>query len=200
MDVLSKELLKRFINMDEKVVLYAPDGSFEIPLSVMAAKMYSPVIKATLESPLNKGDEVSIKDSKALYRLQRIEVKGFTHEIVQLFARCLQGQADETEIKTYDWKKIRGLYEMSHFYQVDDVFNICLEKGKASIQHTNILEAIALMETYGFDQVWCDHIVQLLISNPDPFNQPDWKNSITTFPNTLCQIQYWYIKRKLGYG
>jgi len=121
--------------------------------------MYSPVLKATLESPLKKvpcvesqlkkyKDIDNTTDSKTMYMLQRIEVKGFTHETVQIFVRFLQGQTDEEEIKTYDWKKIRGLYEMSHFYQVDDVLKICEEKGKSLIITTNILEPIELMEMF----------------------------------------------------
>lgn len=200
MDDLSRELLKQFVNMDEKVVLYAKDGSFEIPLSVTAAKMYSPVIKATLETPIGKGNELTSKDSKSLFRLPRIEVDGFTHETAQMFVRCIQGQADDTEIKGYDWKRIQGLLKMSHFYQVESLYNLCLDKGKPLIQHNNVLEAIKLMETYDFNQSWCDSIVQILIGNPQPFSQPDWKASVTALPNTMSQIQYWYIKRKIGYG
>jgi len=63
------------------------------------------------------------------------------------------------------------------------------------------MEPIELMEMFGFNQTWCDHIVALLMSNPSTtFSKPEWKTAITSFPNTLSQIQYWYIKRNLGYG
>lgn len=210
MDNVSRDLLKQFVYMDEKIVLFAKDGSFEIPLSITAAKMYSPVIKATLETPIGKdGSEITdtfsssiavAKDSKTLYRLPRIQVDGFKHESVQIFVRCLQGQADDNEIKGYNWKNITGLLRMSHFYQVQCLFDLCIEKGKSLIQNDNILEAIELMEMYEFNQTWCDTIVNLLIGNTSCFNKPNWKAAVEDLPNTMSQIQYCFIKRKFGYG
>jgi len=190
--------------MDEKVNLYAPDGSFEIPLSITAAKLYSPVIKAALESPLSQtGDES--KDEKSVvtrggkkYQVyssfRRIEVVGFNHETVQIFVRCLQGQLDETETKAFDWTKVLGLLKMCHYYGVDQMFDVYLKHGMT------VVEAIEFMETYGYHQPWCDHITNQLMSYPNIFNTQGWKDSIKKCPQTQSQVQYWYIKRKLGYG
>ena len=160
METLSKDLLRQFVYMDEKVNLYAPDGSFEIPLSITAAKLYSPVIKAALESPLSITGDNGSTDEKTLAKggkkqqqlyssFRRIEVVGFNHETVQIFVRCLQGQLEANEIKAFDWKKVLGLLKMYHFYGVDHMFDVYLEQGKSLIQQNNIVEAIEFMETYG---------------------------------------------------
>lgn len=211
MEELSKDLLRQFVYMDEKVNLYAPDGSFEIPLSITAAKLYSPVIKAALESPLSINEDGRTTDEKTVSKegkkhqqvyssFRRIKVVGFNHETVQIFVRCLQGQLDTNEIKAFDWSKVLGLLKMCHFYGVDHMFEVYLEHGKNLIQQNNVVQAIEFMETYGYQQPWCDCITQQLLSYPNIFNTQDWKDSIKKFPQTQSQVQYWYIKKKLGYG
>ena len=62
-EYLSEDLLKRYVQLDEKVILYGENDEdkkeFEIPLSITSAKMFSPVLKVALETQIGKinGDE-----------------------------------------------------------------------------------------------------------------------------------------------
>ena len=64
MEQIGKDLLNQFVYMDEKLNLYSADGSFEIPLSVTAAKLFSPVLKANLESPYQSKRKKNLKVMK----------------------------------------------------------------------------------------------------------------------------------------
>uniref|UniRef100_A0A7M5VBN3 BTB domain-containing protein n=1 Tax=Clytia hemisphaerica TaxID=252671 RepID=A0A7M5VBN3_9CNID len=224
MDVISKDLLKQFVYMDSKVNLYAPDGSFEIPLSMTAAKLYSPVIKTALESPLSvsNGDQKddsyesritrSIagsqgkKESKQVTsqlsggNLRRIKVDEFDGKTVQIFIRCLQGQIDDTEVKSFDWKCVMEILKMFHFYEVDHMYDIFLKQAIQLMSNELIVEAVHFMEIYGFQESWCTRMVDLLYNNPATFNTQEWKDSILKCPHTQSRLQAFYIKRKLGYG
>ena len=109
MEQIGKNLLKQFVYMDEKLNLFAADGSFEIPLSITAAKLFSPVLKAALESPLaaitNNEEKEDSRDNRAVTKqgkqnvyssgsLRRVEVKGFNTQTVQCFIRSLQGRSE----------------------------------------------------------------------------------------------------------
>ena len=214
MEQIGKSLLTQFVYMDEKLNLFAADGSFEIPLSITAAKLFSPVLKAALESPLaitNKNDQKQDRDdgavtSKKNYNvyssgsLQRVEVKNFNTQTVQYFIRSLQGQLDDQEVKTFDWKQSVSLLKMFHFYDVENMYETVLQHATSLIQQNNTVESVAYMETFGFNQKWCDKIVANLQSYTNQILQTqDWKESILKYPNTQSKVQYHFLK-KLGYG
>ena len=166
METFTKDLLQQFISMDQKLNLYAANGSFEIPLSVTAAKLHSPVIKRALESPLAIKDKEEKKNQSASdtvsYQsgsLHRIEVKDFDTTTVQLFIRSLQGQLEDNEIKAFNWEQVKNLLKMYHFYGVDHMFDALLPRGQQLINNTNVVDAVGFMEKYGYQQNWCDQIV-----------------------------------------
>ena len=214
MEQIGKDLLNQFVYMDEKLNLYSADGSFEIPLSVTAAKLFSPVLKANLESPYasiepkekQKSDERSAitkggNGTSVSNRgsLRRIEIKDFDSQTVQHFIRSLQGQLNEDELKTFTWKQAVELLKIFHFYDVENMYQQVLEKARTLIQQANVVEAIAYMETFGYQQKWCDHIVGSVLANyKNIFQTQVWKDSIVNYPNTQSQIQYHFLKR-LGY-
>ena len=214
MEQIAKRLLKQFVYMDEKLNLFAADGSFEIPLSITAAKLFSPVLKAALESPLaitNKNDQKECRDdgavtSKKSYNvyssgsLRRVEVRDFNTQTVQYFIRSLQGQLEDQEVKTFDWKQSVSLLKMFHFYDVENMYETVLQHATSLIQQNNIVESVAYMETFGFNQQWCDQIVTTLQSYTNQiFQTENWKDSIIKYPNTQSQVQSNFLKQ-LGYG
>lgn len=214
MEQIGRNLLKQFVYMDEKLNLFAADGSFEIPLSITAAKLFSPVLKAALESPLaaitNNEEREDKRDDRAVTKkvkhnvyssgsLRRVEVKGFNTQTVQCFIRSLQGQLDDQEVKTFNWKQSISLLKMFHFYDVENMYETVLQHATSLIQQNNVVEAVEYMETFGFIKQWCDKIVTNLQNFKAILQTQDWKDSILKYPVTQSQVQSRFLQ-VLGYG
>ena len=213
MEQIGKDLLRQFVFMDEKLNLFAADGSFEIPLSITAAKLFSPVLKASLESPLaitnnDRQEKESRHEDKAITKkqnvyssgsLRRVEVKNFNTQTVQYFIRSLQGQLDDNEVKTFNWEQAVNLLKMFHFYDVENMYETVLQHATNLIQQNNVVEAVEYMETFGFIESWCAKIVANLASYRNILQTQAWKDSILKYPVTQAQVQCRFLKN-LGYG
>lgn len=130
MENLAEDLLKQFIENDMKLILCGENDEFTIPLSVTAAKLYSPVLKATVETQLGKHDEdakpeivfassegssagetcltsgMESRDVVSNHGIKRIHMYGYGHEIVNTFVSCLHswGRHDVTRLRNASLK------------------------------------------------------------------------------------------------
>ena len=189
-----RDLLEYYIKQDNKIVLHDPENSFEITLSLAAAKRFSPVLKTTLETNINKAitpsgsDEMKYAES---YRLQRIEVKEFERSTVDNFVQYLHGYGDELNL---EWEDMIELLKMSHFYNVEKLFKVCQDIGRTLLIIDNLYEAISLMEKYEFTS-WCDLCSKLLMDgNSEQFNTQEWKSALQEQPKTMAVLQNIFIE------
>ena len=126
-------------------------------------------------------------------------MKGFNTQTVQCFIRSLQGQLDDQEVKTFNWKQSISLLKMFHFYDVENMYETVLQHATSLIQQNNVVEAVEYMETFGFIKQWCDKIVTNLQSYRAILQTQDWKDSILKYPVTQSQVQSRFLQ-VLGYG
>ena len=140
MEGVCKTLNKFYLANDEDVILMG-DG-FEIPIKLSVIKCFVPVMKTSLETPLNE-------ERNNLQTRKSIQVSGFDEDIVTLFVKLLQ-QNDDKQIDL-KWEEIVNLIKFSDYYQSETALGIYVALGSKLITVENFFEAVAVMDGCNID-------------------------------------------------
>ena len=207
---LRADLMACLLSKDEKVILHDDNNNFEIPLCVSAAKLFSPVLKAALESTLVPVNDISVTevDSNDIcsFELQtekcnnllrpstvnRINVAGFEKSTVESLVKLLHGDGDGLQ---FDWENTVKMLKICHFYNVEKLFILFIEKGESMINSGNFYEVIGLIHMYDIDR-WLKRCAEIL--NPKwsfEIDEDVWQNLMEKYPRTMGSLLFNYLKK-----